>query len=63
MARFISGAAASAHRTHQAGASCAGSLHAHRPCYLHLGLTGRCRGRLYVASLRPRLMGAPELGR
>ena len=63
MARFISGAATSAHRTHQASASCAGSLLAQRPCYLHLGLTGRCRGRSYVASLRQRLMGAPELGR
>ncbi len=63
MARFISEAASSAHRTHQAGASCAGSLGAQRPCYLHLGLTGRCRGRSHVASLRLRLMGAPELGR
>jgi hypothetical protein len=27
------------------------------------GLTGRCRGRQYVASLRPRQAGAPELGR
>ena len=62
MARFISGAAASAHRTHQANASCAGSPAAQRPCYLHLGLTGRCRGRSYVSSLRQRLMGAPELG-
>ena len=26
-------------------------------------LTGRCRGRQYVASLRPRQAGAPELGR
>ena len=60
MARFISGAAASAHRTHQAGASCAGSLHAQGPCYLHLGLTGRCRGRLHGCALRHRLMGAPR---
>ena len=35
MARFISEAAAAAHRAHQAGASCAGSLAAQRPCYLH----------------------------
>jgi len=35
MARFISEAATSAHCTHQAGASCAGSLAAQRPCYLH----------------------------
>ena len=26
-------------------------------------LTGRCRGRLHHCALRPRLMGAPELGR
>ena len=63
MARFISEAASSAYRAHQAGASCAGSLAAQMPCYLHLGLTVRCRGRSHVASLRPRLMGAPELGR
>ncbi len=63
MARFISEAATAAHRTHQACASCAGSLAAQRPCYLHLGLTVRCRGRSHVASPRPRLMGAPELGR
>ncbi len=30
---------------------------------IHRRLTVRCRGRSYVASLRPRLMGAPELGR
>ena len=35
MARFISEAASSAHRAHQAGASCAGSLAAQAPCYLH----------------------------
>jgi hypothetical protein len=35
MARFISEAAAAAHRAHQAGASCAGSLAAHRLCYWH----------------------------
>ncbi len=35
MARFTSAAACSAHRAHQAGASCAGSLAAQRPCYLH----------------------------
>ena len=35
MARFISEAAAAAHRAHQAGASCAGSLAAQAPCYLH----------------------------
>ena len=35
MARFTSGAATSAHRTHQAGASCAGSLAAQRPCYFY----------------------------
>ncbi len=35
MARFISEAATAAHRTHQAGASCAGSLAAHRLCYWH----------------------------
>jgi hypothetical protein len=35
MARFISEVASSAHRAHQAGASCAGSLAAQRPCYLH----------------------------
>jgi len=63
MARFISGAASPAHRTHLANASCAGSLAAQRPRYLHLGLTARCRGRSHVASLRPSLMGAPELGR
>ncbi len=60
MARFISEAATAAHRTHQAGASCAGSLHAHRLCYLHLGLTVRCRGRLHQCTLRPRQAGAPE---
>ena len=31
--------------------------------YATTGLTVRCRGRSYVASLRLRLMGAPELGR
>ena len=35
MARFISEAAAAAHRAHKADASCAGSLAAQRPCYLH----------------------------
>ena len=35
MARFISEAANAAHRAHQAGASCAGSLAAHRLYYLH----------------------------
>ena len=35
MARFISEAASSAHRAHQAGASCADSLAAQAPCYLH----------------------------
>jgi hypothetical protein len=35
MARFISEAATSAHRTHQASASCAGSLAAQAPCYSH----------------------------
>ena len=35
MARFTSKAAGSAHRAHQAGASCAGSLAAHRLCYWH----------------------------
>jgi len=35
MARFISEAAAAAPRTHQAGASCAGSLSAHWLCYWH----------------------------
>jgi len=35
MARFISEAAAAAHRTHQANASCAGSLAARRLCYCH----------------------------
>ena len=35
MARFIFEAASSAHRAHQAGASCAGSLAAQALCYLH----------------------------
>jgi hypothetical protein len=35
MARFISEAAPTAHRTHQAGASCAVSRAAQRLCYLH----------------------------
>ncbi len=35
MARFISEAAAAAHRSHQADASCAGSLAAQRHSYLH----------------------------
>ena len=35
MARFISEAATAAHRAHQAGASCAGSLAAQRPYYFH----------------------------
>ena len=35
MARFTSKAASSAHRAHQAGASCAGSLGSHRLCYFH----------------------------
>jgi hypothetical protein len=35
MARFISEAANAAHRTHQAGASYAGSLAARRLCYWH----------------------------
>ena len=35
MARFISEAASSAHRAHQADASCASSLAAQRPCYFH----------------------------
>ena len=35
MARFISEAATAVHRAHQAGASCAGSLAAQAPCYLH----------------------------
>jgi hypothetical protein len=35
MVRFISEAASSAHRAHQAGASCAGSLAAQALCYLH----------------------------
>jgi hypothetical protein len=35
MARFISEAAAAAHRAHQAVASCAGSLAPQRLCYLH----------------------------
>ena len=35
MARFISEAAAAAHRAHQASASCAGSLAAQALCYLH----------------------------
>ncbi len=35
MARFILEAAAAAHRAHQAGASCAGSLPAHQLCYFH----------------------------
>jgi len=62
MARFISEAANPAHRTHQAVASCAGSLSTQRPCYLHLGLTVRCRGRLHQCTLRPRQARAPELG-
>ena len=35
MARFISEAATAVHRAHQADASCAGSLAAQAPCYLH----------------------------
>ena len=35
MARFILEAAVAAHRAHQAGASCAGSLAAQRYSYLH----------------------------
>ena len=35
MARFISEAATAANRTHQADASCAGSLSAQAPCYFH----------------------------
>ena len=35
MARFISEAASAAHRAHQAGASCAGSLAAQALCYFH----------------------------
>jgi len=35
MARIISEAANAAHRTHQANASCAGSLAARRRCYCH----------------------------
>ena len=35
MARFISEAAAAAHRAHKAGASCPGSLAAQALCYLH----------------------------
>ena len=35
MARFTSRAATAAHRAHQAGASCAGSLAAQAPCYFH----------------------------
>ncbi len=35
----------------------------HMQPYATTGLTVRCRGRSYVASLRLRLMGAPELGR
>ena len=35
MARFISEAASSAHRAHQAYASCEGSLPAQQLCYLH----------------------------
>ncbi len=62
MARFISGAANSAPRAHQAGASCAGSLATQAPATC-TGLTGRCRGRLHQWALRPRQAGAPELGR
>ena len=35
MALFILEAATAAHRAHKAGASCAGSLAAQAPCYLH----------------------------
>jgi hypothetical protein len=35
MARFTSRAATAAHRAHQAGASCAGSLAAQAHCYFH----------------------------
>ena len=35
MARMNVGAATAAHRAHQAGASCAGSLAAQAHCYLH----------------------------
>jgi hypothetical protein len=35
MARFTSRAATAVHRAHQACASCAGSLAAQAPCYLH----------------------------
>ena len=62
MARFISEAAAAAHRAQQAGASCASQLAAQATATA-TGLTGRCRGRQYVASLRPCQAGAPELGR
>ena len=43
MARFISEAASSAHRAHQAGASCAGSLASHR--LTSTSLTVRSSGR------------------
>jgi len=63
MARFISEAASSAHRAHQAVASCAGSLAARIGSATCTDLTVRCRGRLHQRTLRPRQAGAPELGR
>jgi hypothetical protein len=56
MAMFISEAAAAAHRAHQADASCAGSLAAQRPCYLHrpnwaLGHSGQAQRRHIGATI------------
>ena len=60
MARFISEAANSAHRAHQAGASFAGSLAAHR--LTSTSLTVRSRGRLHHCASCVGQVGAPYLG-
>nr|CAX37003.1 hypothetical protein [Citrobacter sp. JEK-2009] len=53
------------HACIQAGISPATNNRCFMPSQPHAttGLTVRCRGRSHAASLRPRLMGAPELGR
>jgi hypothetical protein len=57
MAQFISEVAAAAHRAHQADTSCAGSLAAQAPFYLH-----RLRWALQGAPIR-RIASATPRGR
>ena len=62
MARMNVGAATAAHRAHQAGASCPGSLAAHRLTFTSLTVRSRGQKQQAVFSLRASRYGAPYLG-